>query len=470
MKITQKIDISALTYVHFIGIGGISMCALADYCLKRHIKVSGSDKSASEALKVLARHGAKISIGHKGANVKKGCDLVVFSGAIRQDNPEITKARELNIPVVERGEFLGAVSREHKKTIAISGTHGKSTTTAMVASILMQANIKATIHIGANSPMLKRKGELSNFVMGQDVFVTEACEYRENFLHTKNYIGVICNIEPEHLDYFKTYKAEVCAYKKFASQSLYLVCEYNQVQKLKPHTPCRVISVSKSEKSANFYAQNIRTIKKGGYIFDVIYNGKVLFSQVLNILGEHNITNALFAIAVAHKMGIENKVVEQALTDFVGLERRLENIGTINNTNFYLDYAHHPTEINSCINALKQVYVNKKGLYIFQPHTYSRTLSLLKDFLRVFTALSEDLIIVETYSAREDKTCGMTAEQLKEQIKKEKDNVWYATKRQLKKIKKAIFYKYDYVAFMGAGDIDSIAKKLILTRKNTKKT
>lgn len=462
MKISKKYNFDCINCVYFIGVGGVSMSALAVFCKNQNKVVLGSDIVKSERTKKLNKYGIKVYYKQVQNNIDSSIDLVVFSGAIKEDNPEIVRANQLNIPIISRGEMLAIVGEYCSKVVAISGTHGKSTTSAMLSYIVLSAGLDACVHIGANVPSLLEFGtdkKLANFVYGKDLLITEACEYKCNFLYTKNYIGVITNVEREHLDYFKTVKNEVKAFKKFAINSKILVLNYNlkEVIKVKKN----ILYVDLKNEKADVFAKNINRLKSGGYVFDCYIKKKLYARFVINLIGEYNVYNALFAIACAWLLKIDKKVITQALERFVGVERRMQYLGKIENCSIYLDYAHHPTEIENSIKAIMQDIKNDKVLIVFQPHTYSRTKTLFDFFVQVFAICKYNIVFLPTYSAREQEKDGCSCEVLYNAVKKIKQNCEYKTKREFVSYLKTKKRQFDYVFFIGAGDLDKLAKKIV---------
>lgn len=421
--------------IYFVGIGGISMSGLAKLSLHFGAKVSGSDSGHSPQIDILRNLGVKINSKHCSENITKDIDILVFTGAITTDNPELLQGKELGIEIMERSEFLGKVASCFKHVIAISGTHGKTTTTAILGLIMQYAGLNPTIHIG---------GESNNFhdntiIGGSDFFLLEACEYRESFRFLSPYIGVVTNIEPDHLDYYVNMENLRSAFDRFGRNCDTLIAgKETQLS----HSHLYTIGEDWEIGMCEFLGE--------GYTFNVNYSGKYYWTFRLNCIGLHNVTNTLYAIAVAHHLGIEREVMERAIADFSGVERRYETIAKIrNNCRVIIDYAHHPTELKASINGIKGVY--SRILYVFQPHTFSRTLALFDEFKSVLDGL-EDLIIFETYPAREKYIAGGSAKNLF-------DSLNVSNKAYLDSIERLIQVidinadKCDCVLVLGAGDL-----------------
>jgi len=361
----------SIKYIHFIGIGGIGVSAIARMMLSEKKKVSGSDATLSEITKSLEKLGATIHEGHDSAHVSPKCDLVVYSPAVRGDNPELAAARERGIQTLSYPEMLGRISAE-KKTIAVSGSHGKTTTTAMLAEIFVQARKNPTVVVGS----LLRK-EKSNFIGGKgEWFITEACEYKRSFLNLSPFILIITNIDNDHLDYFGTLRGVQKAFGELAQKipkSGTIICNPNdpKVSPVLKGVRARVVDYTKEK------------------IPDLVVPGK------------HNRENAKAARVAARVAKIPTSTSEKALATFQGVWRRLEYKGELQNGAFlYDDYAHHPTEIRATLSALRERYPKKRIFVLFQPHLYSRTKLLFKDFKNAFKK-ADVVIVTDIYAARE---------------------------------------------------------------------
>lgn len=374
--------------VHIIGIGGISTSAIAKWLVNRGIKVSGSDSKDSHILSELKSLGVKVYIGHKSKNVEAGTQVVIYSLAIKEDNPEFVKAKNLRIPIIKRGEALGLISQKYKNVIAISGMHGKTTTTAMIYHIFKQAKLNPTLHIGGE--ICEGQG---NLVLGStDFFITEACEYGDSFLSLYPDVSIINNVEREHLDYFGSLKNIYKSFNKFMQKSKVCFVTSKENKKL--------VTLPKLYFGSNGYWKT-KNVKKtsAGYSFDV-YCGDDLWGKVfLNIDGKYNIHNALGAIAVADYYKIDKQTIIKSLCSFASVKRRFERVGRLKGLEVVFDYAHHPTEIKNAIKTAKELNMGKVYVY-FQPHTYSRTKSLKNMFSKCFN-LADSVFICSTFRARE---------------------------------------------------------------------
>lgn len=386
--------------IHFIGIGGISMSGLAEILLKNNYKVSGSDMQLSPTTNRLKEKGAQIYIGHNGLNIQD-VDLVVYTAAISPDNPEYIRAKELNLPLIDRAEFLGQIMKGHKYNVAVAGTHGKTTTTSMISHIVLKEDLDPTILVGGQLDAIG-----GNVLAGNsDYFITEACEYKASFLRFFPYIGIILNIDADHLDYYKDLNHIKDTFKKFINiipKEGYLIANIDDenVKEIIDIHDCNVITYGLNE--GILQAKNISYNTLGCASFDVYKHENKLFSINLNVPGEHNVLNALGSIGAALSLNISENSIVEGLASFKGTHRRFELKGTKDGVTVIDDYAHHPTEIKATLNASKN-YPHNKIYCVFQPHTYTRTLSLFEDFADSFYDV-DALILADIYAAREKDT------------------------------------------------------------------
>ncbi len=435
--------------IHFIGIGGVSMSGLAKYCMTKGFSVSGSDKAASNETKKLAALGAKVFKGHKAENVKNA-ELVVYSSAVSDDNPELVFAKKHGLPILKRSELLGEILSLHGRTVAVSGSHGKSTTTAMIAEILIAANFDPTVFLGG-----ERKAFGNCRVGGGDYAVAEACEYKRNFLDIRPEVAVILNIDNDHVDTYKNMDEAVNAFSLFAKNSLSVINADDKYAR-------KVFNSS----TVTFGVKNL-AVYKAKYIsesecrsFTVYAYGKRLGRISLKVAGAHNVYNALAAVACTSELKVPFQVIKSALEAFDGIRRRNEFLGEFCGAKCFADYAHHPTEIRAMLENARD-----KVLVVFQPHTYSRTAALMSDFVAALFS-AEGVIIYKTYPAREKFSAAGDGKKLFENIKERgKENVAYANscvslKKELKN--RAAFF--DRILFLGAGDIYEIAKRCLKTQ------
>lgn len=419
---------------YFIGIGGISMSGLVRLLLSSGCAVEGSDSGIDNPeIDKLRGLGVQIYPTHNANNLDQDIDFVVYTLAISEDNPELQRAKSLGIPCYERAEMLGLIARAYRSVIAVSGTHGKTTTTALIGEIFKSARLKPTIHIGGVSVGLNA----STIIGNKDYLILEACEYGNSFRFIASDTAVVTNIEKDHLDYYSGLDDIRDSFKHFASRSGYLVC--GKGVDIEHKDMCVM--------GTDWEAEDV-IYSKDGYDFTVKYKGEIWGKLRLNIMGEYNVTNALFAIAVAVRYGIEKSTIIRTISSFKGVERRCEKIANISGIPLIIDYAHHPTEISNILHSMDAKYRNI--LVIFQPHTYSRTITLFEDFV---SALSDrkNLIIYTTYAAREKEILGGRAEDLVEAI--DDGEYEYDFSRLVERINIAHMQGFDLVLVLGAGNL-----------------
>lgn len=393
-----NIDSNKYTNIHFIGIGGISMSGLAEILLVGNHKISGSDSKDGKVIKRLEKLGAEIFIGHNKNNITDALDLIIYTDAISADNVEFLEAKSKNIPLVDRATFLGALMENYTDSIAVSGTHGKTTTTSMLSTILNNTNINPTILLGGQ---LKEIG--GNVKLGSREFIlTEACEYKGNILKYFPSIAIILNIDEDHLDYFKSIDHIVETFANYAEnlkKEDYLIINNDDPNKdiIINRTTAKVVTFGIDTES-NYTAQNI-LFGENITTFDLYMDNKFISSIELNLIGMHNIYNILASIAASHTYGIPIEIIRENILKYNGVERRLELKGFYKDVKILDDYAHHPTEIKVTLNAVKNS--NEGRLFcVFQPHTFTRTQNLFNNFTSAFKD-ADVTIITDIYAARE---------------------------------------------------------------------
>lgn len=366
--------------IYFIGIGGISMSGLAEILKSKGFSVSGSDMKSSAVTKHLCDTGIKVHIGHKAENITDDIQLVVYTAAIKEDNPELIAAKQKNIKTIDRAHLLGKIMKEYPYSIAIAGTHGKTTTTGMVSDILLCAHTDPTITVGGILPTIQ-----SNTKVGKSsYFIAEACEYCDSFLQFYPLIGIILNIEADHLDYFKNLENIRTSFHGFANNippngTLIINNQIPQLEELLKNISCHIETFG-LQGNPNWKAENISHSFDGKNSFDVFHNGTFLGRVTLYVPGEHNITNALSAFAAAYTLSLPVEDIIKGLEQFHGTERRFQKKGEKNGILVIDDYAHHPTEIKMTLLAAKQKYPDRKLIAIFKPNTYSRTEAFYREF------------------------------------------------------------------------------------------
>ncbi|MCR5553836.1 MAG: UDP-N-acetylmuramate--L-alanine ligase [bacterium] len=438
--------------IHFIGIGGISLSCLAKISLNRGAIVSGSDIAVNEETKTLESLGVKVFYKHEANNVL-GANIIVYSSAISEDNIELKNAQELGLIILKRAEFLAKIASEYKTTIAISGSHGKTTTTAMVANLLISAGLNPTVHLGGEYSKIGG----NTLIGGNDYFVTEACEYKDNFLYLKPQISVCLNVCADHLDYFKNLQNLRCSFKKFVNlnKNGIVICNADDEFLSKLHSNLTF----STENRGDICAVNVYEYIAGKFAFDVICDGATLGRIKLNVYGKHNIFNALATICVGNALNINFNVIKRSLEEFSGVDRRFQEVGEINGAKIISDYAHHPDEIKSSIFSAKMIAKNKV-IAVFQPHTYTRTQSFMGEFAKSLS-LADKVGVYKIYPAREEKIEGVSNITLSNEVNKIKKISSY-----LNDFDELIAFIYNHckkgnvVLIMGAGDYVNVINKL----------
>ena len=400
--------------IHMIGIGGVSMSGIAEILLNFGFNVTGSDASASEITEILNKKGIQVTIGHD-LNSIANSDLIVYSAAINQDDPEMLEAKRLNIPTIERADFLGELTRCFEDTIAISGTHGKTTTTSMISLCFLEALKDPSIQVGAILKQIDGNYKVGN----SEHFIIEACEYVESFLKFSPKAEVILNIDNDHLDYFKTFeniKNAFIKYVKLLPDNGLLVINGDDANclDLPNYTKAKSLSYGITNKHTDFFAVNIVFDNDGFPEFDV-YSKDGFYDKIkLHVPGTHNVLNCLACIALCNEYGISKDIIKSALSKFTGAHRRFEFKGKVNGASIYDDYGHHPTEIVATAKSLMNKKYNESWV-VFQPHTYSRTKTLLEDFAKALLNF-DNIIVLDIYAAREKNTYNISSKDLVDKI------------------------------------------------------
>ena len=447
--------------VHMIGIGGVSMSGIAEILHFWGFHVTGSDSTESETTNQLIKNGIQVTIGHDLENLAKA-DVVVYSAAIRKDDIELVRAHELNIPTIERGTFLGKITKAFRNSICVSGTHGKTTTTSMISMCFLEAHKDPSIQVGAYLKPIH-----GNYRVGSsEYFIIEACEYVESYLKLFPKAEVILNIDNDHLDYFGTLDNIVTSFGKYIGllpEDGLLVINWDDehCRQIAKNATCKVVTYGIENSSANFIARNIVFDKNGFANFDVYYNNTFYKTIQLSVPGMHNVMNALACIAVCHEYGIEKENMKMALLKYTGAHRRFEYVGSFNKgVSVYDDYGHHPTEILATGKALKQKSYRQSWV-VFQPHTYSRTKNLLDDFAKALLNF-DNVIITDIYAAREDNIYGISAQDLVDKVQSYGKKALYISDfNEIVKYLKERTIENDIVLTLGAGTVTNIGPMLV---------
>jgi len=461
-NIAELIDFRCIRHVHCIGIGGIGLSAIAELLLSKGIVVSGSDSNESEITDRLIEKGAKVYLGHRDKNIA-GADLVVYSAAIPPNNVELRAAGAAGIPIVTRAEMLGELMKDAKYSIAVAGAHGKTTATSMISLILRHAGKEPTILVGGN--LAEIGGNVS--VGSTDYFITEACEYMDSFLSLTPRYAVILNIDSDHLDYFKDIDHIVRSFERFANlvpdDGAVFAYDANPFVSsiLKDLTrPCVTFGF---HENCDFRASDIEFDREGFPAFSVSHKGKPLSRIRLHIPGEHNIANALAAIACSVTMGIELDVIVSTLEGYCGTQRRFDIRGfTTRGVKIVDDYAHHPAEIAATIKAARNM-PHEDMWILFQPHTYTRTLALHDEFAEALD-MADKIVLAEIYAAREKNIYNTSSKSILAKMKEKdpaKDAWFFETKDEIADFVLNYAKPGDLVITMGAGDIYEVGEAIL---------
>jgi UDP-N-acetylmuramate--alanine ligase len=454
--------------IHFIGIGGISMSGFAEYLHMQGFKVSGSDQHKSDITDHLSSLGINFYLGHRTSNINPDIEVAVYTAAISEDNVEIMEAKHLNIPLLSRAEMIGQLMLNFKDAIAVSGTHGKTSTTSMISSIFLEGGLDPTISVGG---ILDSIG--GNIRMGNsEHFILEACEYTNTFLHFNPKRSVILNIDADHLDFFKDLQDIRNSFHLFAKKlpddgQLFINGEIVNYEEITSDLNCEVLTYgitdpaySETVLSFDYSAANIEfdDLSRGSY--DLYYKGSFITRIKLNVSGLHNVSNSLPAIGVALQEGISIDVIKKALASFKNSKRRFEIKGNIGGVTVVDDYAHHPTEIRATLTTALR-YPHKDIWCVFQPHTYSRTKQHLTEFAQVLS-LADKIVLADIYASREKDPGDISSKNLADEIAKYGKEVYYF--KSFDEIETFLLQNCmngDLLITMGAGDIVTVGENLL---------
>ncbi|HJA92544.1 MAG TPA: UDP-N-acetylmuramate--L-alanine ligase [Candidatus Eisenbergiella merdipullorum] len=456
-----QVDFNHPVHVYFIGIGGISMSGLAEILLSEGFRVSGSDWNCSPLTKRLEEQGALIHYGRpqKAENIEADVDLVVYTAAVHEDNPELMETRRRGLPSLTRAQLLGQMMKNYKLPIAVSGTHGKTTTTSMIAEILLSAKTDPTISVGG---VLKDIGGNIR-VGGSELFLTEACEYTNSFLSFFPKIGIILNIEEDHLDFFKDLADIRSSFRRFAELIpedglLIINGSIPALSEITDGLSCRVVTFGNSPEDDCYFTDAAHD--EEAHASFTFHCGEKQLPVRLSVPGVHNILNATAALALADHLGLDMKQAAESLHDFHGTDRRFEYKGTVGGVTIIDDYAHHPTEIEATLKAAAD-YPHKTLWCVFQPHTYTRTKAFFHEFAKALS-LADRVILADIYAARETDTLGISSALLCQEIKKLGTDCHYFPS--FDEIEKFILENCtpgDLLITMGAGNVVNIGEDLL---------
>lgn len=465
MEVYNLLELANIKSIHFIGIGGISMSGLAEILLSLGYIVSGSDIKESNLTNKLKQLGAKIFTEHNEINIQKP-DLVVYTAAVKKDNPELVRARSLGIPIIDRATLLGQIMKKYPYSIAVSGTHGKTTTTSMISLIMLEAGLNPTIHIGGELDSIGGTTKIGN----GKYLVAEACEYFESFLKFFPFMVVINNIEYDHADFFSNIDHVKQTFMKFAllvPEDGYIIANLDDsnVASLLDNIHCNKVTYGLKAKDVMWTAKNISYDSNGRASFTLVKDGNEIIRINLNIPGAHNVMNALASAVSCYTLGCSAESIKTGLENFSGTHRRFELKGILNNVKVIDDYAHHPSEVKATLKAARSSE-HSKIWCVFQPHTYTRTRTLLSDFASAFTD-ADKVIVADIYAAREIDSGDINSSMLADKINASGKEALY-----LNSFDSIVKYLVDNVSqgdiiiTMGAGDIYKVADMYLNSNQN----
>ncbi|MBR4889476.1 MAG: UDP-N-acetylmuramate--L-alanine ligase [Clostridia bacterium] len=440
--------------IHFVGIGGSGMCPIAEILYTNGYHITGSDRSEGETLNRIKNMGIPVMLGHSEDNVD-GADLVVYTAAVKQDNPELVGARKKGIPAIERSVMLGELARKYENAVGISGTHGKTTTTGMLTQVLMTAEMDPSAVIGGKLNLIGGNGRAGK----SETIVCEACEYVDTFLQMTPAMSVILNVDADHLDYFGTLENIIKSFNKFAQQTSRTVVingdDENSRKAVEGIDPAKVVTFGLADTN-DYYAVGLATAQRACYGFALYHKGEKLCDITLSVPGTHNVMNALAAAAAAHQLGAAPAAIAAGLHDFVGVHRRFEIRGQFDGVTVADDFAHHPAELSSTLRTAMKMGYNKVWA-IFQPHTYSRTHLLFNDFVEALS-IPDQLILTEILAVREENTYNIYADDLAAKIP---GTVRLNTFDEISDYAMANAQPGDLILTLGGGDIYKCADLLV---------
>lgn len=439
--------------IHFIGIGGSGMFPIARILKEKGYEITGSDIYESDAIEKVRNIGITVSMEQKEENIVDQ-DLVVFSAAIKDENPEIIATKNKNIPMIERSVMLGIIFKDYKNSIGVAGTHGKTTTTSMITSILIDAGKDPTAVIGGTLNKIKGNSHLGK----SDIIVGEACEYVDSFLELYPYCSVITNVDSDHLDYFKTLDNVKKSFRQFASQTsgiLVVNGDDENARECVDNLKIKTVFFGFS-KNNDYYADNIVFNELQMATFSIMHKDKKIADVSLSVPGKHNIYNAMAAFLVSKNLGAETEKICEALKNFKGAHRRFEILERINGITIADDFAHHPTEIESTLNFVKKMNF-KKVWTVFQPHTYSRTFMFINEFAKALS-ISDKVVISDILPVREVNVYNVHSEDL---VNKIPNAVYVPTFEEIADFMANNATSGDLVLTMGGGNVYKCADMIV---------
>ena len=454
-----QIDFKHPVHIYFVGIGGISMSGLAEILHHAGFTVSGSDWKQSPITQGLEAKGIRVSYGEDASHVTDDIDVAVLTSAVGEGNLEFIAIKEKNIPYMYRADLLGQIMLNYQTSIAISGTHGKTTTTSMVSQVLLEADTDPTLSVGG---ILKAIGGNLR-IGGPEIFVTEACVYTNSFLSFFPKIGIILNIEEDHLDFFKDLADIRSSFRKFAQLipadgALIINGDIPNWQEIAADLPCKVVTFG-FDASCDYHPEEISYDALACAAFTAVTPDGT-HPIKLSVPGSHNITNALATLALADLLSLDRALSAAGLLHFTGTDRRFEYKGQVNGITIIDDYAHHPTEITATLTAA-QNYPHRNLWVVFQPHTYTRTQAFLKEFAQALS-LADKVVLADIYAAREINTIGISSQAIVDELQKlGKESYYLPTFEEIEKFLQKNCINDDLLITMGAGDVHKIGENLL---------
>lgn len=464
-----KIDFNNPCHIYFIGIGGISMSGFAEYLHTNGFMISGSDNIHTDITTHLDSIGINVNLGQRAGNITKDIDLIVYTAAIKEDNDEYIQAKALNIPMINRAQLIGQIMLRFNNAMAIAGTHGKTTSTSMMSMILLEANLDPTISVGGILDAINGNLRIGN----SEHFITEACEYTNSFLHFNPKRAVILNIDEDHLDFFKDLNHIRDSFYQFANRlpsdgQLFINSEIDNYENIVKDASCQIFTFAvddsnynKQNKPIDYVAKNISFDNLDYANFDLYYKDSFVDNIKLNVIGFHNISNALPTIAMALQMGINIKIIKKAMLAYKGTQRRFEKKGELNGITIIDDYAHHPVEVEATLSTAKHYPHNNNIWCIFQPHTFSRTKQHLKDFAKALS-IADKIVLSDIYPAREKDPGDISSKDLEaELINLGKEVYHFSSFDEIEIFLLQHCINGDLLITMGAGDIVKVGESLL---------
>ncbi len=454
-----QIDYNKPVHLHFIGIGGISMSGLAAVLLGRGFTVTGSDAKRSSLTEWLEGLGARIRTPQSASNLEDGIDAVVYTAAIHPDNPEFAAAKAKGLPMLTRAELLGEIMTNYAMPIAVSGTHGKTTTTSMLSHILMEADMDPTISVGGILPSIGGNVRVGH----SEHFITEACEYTNSFLSLYPKLSIILNIDADHLDFFKDLDDIRHSFRLFAERlpedgCLVVHAGIPHLDYVTEGLTCRIVTFGIAE--GTYQAAEITYDAAGCGSFAIVKDGETLGQFELSVPGEHNVVNAVAALAAGDVLGIPAEVMAKGLAGFHGTDRRFQKKGELGGVTIVDDYAHHPTEIQATLQTAKKLPCRRVWC-IFQPHTYTRTKALMDEFAQALSC-ADHIVLASIYPARETDNLGISSDDLRAKLTAlGKDACYFPTFDEIETFLLEHLEPGDLAITMGAGDVYRIGEHLL---------